>query len=41
MLARHPAAGETMSDPLARMADFDLSDEQRHVRSVVKGFAEK
>ena len=30
-----------MSSPLERMADFDLSDEQRQVRSFVKEFAEK
>ena len=30
-----------MSTPLERMADFDLSEEQRQVRSFVKEFAEK
>jgi alkylation response protein AidB-like acyl-CoA dehydrogenase len=30
-----------MTTPLDRMADFDLTDEQRQVRSVVKEFAEK
>ena len=30
-----------MSTPLDRMADFDLTDEQRQVRSTVKEFAEK
>ena len=30
-----------MTTPLDRMADFDLTDEQRQVRSSVKEFAEK
>ena len=30
-----------MSDALDRMADFDLSDDQREVRRTVRAFAEK
>ena len=30
-----------MSDALERMADFDLSDEQREVRRTVREFAQK